>query len=142
MKSAVRFGGSASYVRLDHLAVGFWVQQQSIYSANCSLSVRSRNDVLALNIACGIPVLIGATLFQEGGNEGLAFALDLSKQKQAEAEIRALRDQLYRENLALRDEVDRAQMCVWIAVVTPSSSQYASPYSLRLIPYRFSIADL
>ena len=55
-----------------------------------------------------VPVLIGATLFQEGGNDGVAFALDLSKQKQAEAEIRALKDQLYRENLALRDEVDRA----------------------------------
>ncbi len=57
-----------------------------------------------------VPVLIGATLFQEGGNDGVAFALDLSKQKRAEAEIKALKDQLYRENLALRDEVDRAQM--------------------------------
>lgn len=57
-----------------------------------------------------VPVLIGATLFQEGGNEGVAFALDLSKQKQAEAQVRALKDQLYRENLALRDEVDRALM--------------------------------
>jgi PAS domain S-box-containing protein len=57
-----------------------------------------------------VPVLIGATLFREGGTDGVAFALDLSKQKQAEAEIRALKDQLYRENLALRDEVDRAQM--------------------------------
>jgi len=34
----------------------------------------------------------------------------LSEQKRAEAEIRALKDQLYRENLALRDEVDRASM--------------------------------
>jgi PAS domain S-box-containing protein len=57
-----------------------------------------------------VPVLIGATLFQEGGTDGVAFALDLSKQKEAEAEVRALKDQLYRENLALRDEVDRAQM--------------------------------
>jgi PAS domain S-box-containing protein len=57
-----------------------------------------------------VPVLIGATLFQAGGKDGVAFTLDLSKQKQAEAEIRALKDQLYRENLALRDEVDRAQM--------------------------------
>jgi PAS domain S-box-containing protein len=57
-----------------------------------------------------VPVLIGATLFQEGGNDGVAFALDLSKQKQAEAEIRTLKDQLYRENLALRDEIDRALM--------------------------------
>jgi PAS domain S-box-containing protein len=57
-----------------------------------------------------VPVLIGGALFQEGGNEGVAFVLDLSEQKRAEAEIRALKDQLYKENLALRDEVDRAQM--------------------------------
>jgi PAS domain S-box-containing protein len=57
-----------------------------------------------------IAVLTGGALFDLRGNEGVAFAFDLSKQKQAEAEIRALKDQLYRENLALRDEVDRAQM--------------------------------
>lgn len=57
-----------------------------------------------------IAVLTGAALFELGGSDGVAFAFDLSKQKQAEAEIRALKDQLYRENLALRDEVDRALM--------------------------------
>ncbi len=57
-----------------------------------------------------IAVLIGAALFDLPGKDGVAFALDLSKQKQAEGEIRALKDQLYRENLALRDEVDRALM--------------------------------
>ena len=57
-----------------------------------------------------VPVQIGATLFQAGGNEGVAFVLDLSEQKRAEAEIRALRDQLYKENLALRDEVERTLM--------------------------------
>jgi len=57
-----------------------------------------------------VPVLIGAALFQEGGNEGVAFVLDLREQKRAEAEIRALKDQLFKENLALRDEVDRASM--------------------------------
>src|SRR5580765_1096633 len=57
-----------------------------------------------------IAVLTGGALFDAEGNEGVAFALDLSKQKRAEAEIRALKDQLYRENLALRDEVDRALM--------------------------------
>jgi PAS domain S-box-containing protein len=57
-----------------------------------------------------VPVLIGATLFQEGGNEGVAFVLDLSEQKRAEAEIRALKDQLYKENLALRDEVEQTSM--------------------------------
>jgi PAS domain S-box-containing protein len=57
-----------------------------------------------------VPVLIGATLFQEGGDEGVAFVLDLSEQKSAEAEIRALKDQLYKENLALRDEVEQTSM--------------------------------
>jgi PAS domain S-box-containing protein len=57
-----------------------------------------------------VPVLAGAALFEEGANEGVAFVLDLRKQKRAEAEIKALKDQLYRENLALRDEVDRASM--------------------------------
>jgi transcriptional regulator with GAF, ATPase, and Fis domain len=55
-------------------------------------------------------VLVAAALFEQGGNEGVAFALDLTEQKRAEAEIRALKDQLYKENLALRDEVDRASM--------------------------------
>ena len=54
--------------------------------------------------------MIGATLFHEGGKDGVAFVLDLSKQKRAEAEIRALKDQLYKENLALRDEVERTSM--------------------------------
>jgi PAS domain S-box-containing protein len=57
-----------------------------------------------------VPVLIGATLFQTGGAEGVAFVLDLSEQKRAEAEIRALRDQLYKENLALRNEVEQTLM--------------------------------
>lgn len=57
-----------------------------------------------------IAVLTGGALFDLQGSDGVAFAFDLSQQKQAEAEIRALKDQLYRENLALRDEVDRALM--------------------------------
>jgi PAS domain S-box-containing protein len=57
-----------------------------------------------------VPVLIGSALFDPRGNDGVAFALDLSEQKHDEAEIRALKDQLYRENLSLRDEVDRAFM--------------------------------
>ncbi|MDB4890523.1 MAG: histidine kinase [Gemmatimonadetes bacterium] len=57
-----------------------------------------------------VPVLMGGALFDARGNDGVAFAFDLSEQKHADAEIRALKDQLYRENLALRDEIDRAQM--------------------------------
>jgi PAS domain S-box-containing protein len=57
-----------------------------------------------------VPVLVGAALLEGSGNEGVAFVLDLSEQKRAEAEIKALKDQLYKENLALRDEVDRTSM--------------------------------
>src|SRR5262249_13885632 len=33
-----------------------------------------------------VPVLVGGALFQGGGNEGVAFVLDLTEQKRAEAE--------------------------------------------------------
>jgi len=35
-----------------------------------------------------VPILGGAALFEAGGTEGVAFVLDLSEQKRAEAEIR------------------------------------------------------
>jgi PAS domain S-box-containing protein len=37
-----------------------------------------------------VPVLMGSTLFEESGNEGLAFVLDLSERKHAEASLRAV----------------------------------------------------
>src|SRR5215813_12429609 len=57
-----------------------------------------------------VPILIGGAFFEDCGNEGVAFILDLSEQKRAEAEIRALRDQLFKENLVLRDEIEQASM--------------------------------
>jgi C4-dicarboxylate-specific signal transduction histidine kinase len=38
-----------------------------------------------------LPVLIGGALFKEGGNEGVAFVLDLTERKRAEAEHERLR---------------------------------------------------
>ena len=35
-----------------------------------------------------VPVLIGATLFKEGGDQGLAFVLDLTERKRAEEALR------------------------------------------------------
>jgi transcriptional regulator with GAF, ATPase, and Fis domain len=57
-----------------------------------------------------VPVLLGGTLFEGVGKEGVAFVLDLSEQKRAEAEIKALKDQLYKENIALREEIDKKSM--------------------------------
>jgi PAS domain S-box-containing protein len=41
-----------------------------------------------------VPVLVAGALFEEGGNEGVAFALDLSEQKQQDADRERLRQQL------------------------------------------------
>jgi PAS domain S-box-containing protein len=41
-----------------------------------------------------VPVLVAGALFEEGGSEGVAFAVDLSEQKQQEAERERLRRQL------------------------------------------------
>jgi PAS domain S-box-containing protein len=40
-----------------------------------------------------VPVLVGAALFEEGGNDGVAFALDLSEQKRAEDAFRRVEEQ-------------------------------------------------
>jgi PAS domain S-box-containing protein len=50
-----------------------------------------------------VPVLLGSAMFEGSRSEGVSFVLDLSEQKRAEGEISALKDELYRENLALRD---------------------------------------
>ena len=43
-----------------------------------------------------VPVLVGAAIFEEGGNEGVAFVLDLTERKRAEAEARES-ERRYRE---------------------------------------------
>ena len=47
-------------------------------------------------------------------------AISESEQKRAEAELRALKDQLYKENLVLRDEVDRTSMFEEIVGTSPA----------------------
>ncbi len=67
-----------------------------------------------------VPVLMGGALFEGSRNDGVAFVLDLSERKRAEAEIKSLKDQLYKENLALRDEVVRASMFEEIIGASPA----------------------
>jgi PAS domain S-box-containing protein len=54
-----------------------------------------------------VPVLIGATLFQEGGTDGVAFVLDLSEQKRAEDRLRAVMSERTRLS-AFRAEIAMA----------------------------------
>src|SRR5262249_4427690 len=45
-----------------------------------------------------VPVLVGLALFEESGNEGFAFVLDLTERKQAEEALRELESELTRMN--------------------------------------------
>jgi PAS domain S-box-containing protein len=73
-----------------------------------------------------VPVLTGGALFEARGNDGVAFAFDLSDQKHADTEIRTLKDQLYRENLALRDEINRCFMFEEIVGSSPTLKKACS----------------
>jgi PAS domain S-box-containing protein len=73
-----------------------------------------------------VPVLTGGALFEARGNDGVAFAFDLSDQKDADTEIRTLKDQLYRENLALRDEINRCFMFEEIVGSSPTLKKACS----------------
>jgi PAS domain S-box-containing protein len=73
-----------------------------------------------------VPVLTGGAMFEARGNEGVAFAFDLSEQKHADTEIRTLKDQLYRENLALRDEINRCFMFEEIVGSSPTLKKACS----------------
>jgi transcriptional regulator with GAF, ATPase, and Fis domain len=64
-----------------------------------------------------VHVVAHAVKDDQGGFEFAGAVMDVTEHRQASAqlltafeEIRALKDQLYKENLALRDEVDRASM--------------------------------
>jgi len=115
------FLGMLQYGREDFVADGVnwtdltpaeWRQQdeRAIVDLKATGKVQPYEKEFFRKDGTRVPVLTGGALIDSRGNDGVAFALDLSEQKQAEAEIRTLKDQLYRENLALRDEVDRVLM--------------------------------
>ena len=64
----------------------------------------------------------GLPLRDMGGQIARWYVLltDIEDRKQAETELRALKDQLYKENLVLRDEVDRTSMFEEIVGTSPA----------------------
>ena len=113
---------AAGRVRWTDLTPPEWQERddRAVVDVKATGSVQPYEKEFVRKGGSRVPVLIGAALFQEGGNEGVAFVLDLTEQKRAEAEIRALKDQLYKENLVLRDEVDRTSMFEEIVGTSPA----------------------
>ena len=115
------FLGMLQYGREDFVADGVhwtdltpaeWRQQdeRAIVDLKATGKVQPYEKELFRKDGTRVPVLTGGALIDSRGNDGVAFALDLSEQKRAEAEIRALKDQLYKENLVLREEVVQTSM--------------------------------
>jgi PAS domain S-box-containing protein len=102
----------ANGVRWSDLTPAEWRQQdeRAIVDLKATGRVQPYEKEFFRKDGTRVPVLTGCALIDSGENDGVAFALDLSEQKRAEAEILALKDQLYKENLALRDEVERTSM--------------------------------
>src|SRR2546427_858442 len=73
-----------------------------------------------------VPLLTGGALFEARRHDGPVFALELSDQKDPATEIRTLKDQLYRENLALRDEINRCFMFEEIVGSSPTLKKACS----------------
>ncbi|MGH7766961.1 MAG: sigma 54-interacting transcriptional regulator, partial [Candidatus Binatia bacterium] len=66
-------------------------------------------------------VVITAMRNEEGGLIGFSKVVrDLTDRKRAEEEIKALKDRLYHENLALREEIDRSSMFEEILGTSPA----------------------
>ena len=82
-----------------------------------------------------VPILGGAALFEAGGTEGVGFILDLSEQKRAEAEIRTLKDQLYRENVALTEAQKLSHTGSWAWNVSDRSMVHLSEEWYRVCGY-------
>jgi PAS domain S-box-containing protein len=79
-----------------------------------------------------VPVLVAGALFEEGGSEGVSFALDLSEQKRAEEALR-------RSETYLAQAQKLAHIGSWVWEVTGRSALYLSEEWYRI--YSFDPKD-
>jgi PAS domain S-box-containing protein len=75
-----------------------------------------------------VPVLVAGTLFEEGGSEGVAFALDLSEQKRAEETLR-------KREAYLAESQRLAHTGSWAIDGTTHEAQYWSEEMFRIFAF-------
>jgi PAS domain S-box-containing protein len=87
---------AAARVRWTDLTPAEWRErdERALAEVRATGSVQPYEKELFRKDGSRVPVLVAGALYEEGGSEGVAFALDLSKQKQQEAEQERLRRQL------------------------------------------------
>jgi PAS domain S-box-containing protein len=83
-------------VRWTDLTPAEWREcdERAVTELNGTGTVQPYEKELFRKDGSRVPVLIGGALFQDGGHEGVAFVLDLTERKRAEAEITALNESL------------------------------------------------
>jgi PAS domain S-box-containing protein len=72
--------------------------ERAVTELRSNASVQSFEKEYLRKDGSRVPVLVGLALFEEGGDEGLAFVLDLTERKRAEEALRELESELARMN--------------------------------------------
>jgi PAS domain S-box-containing protein len=79
-----------------------------------------------------VPVLIGAATFEEGGNQGVAFVLDLTERKRAEEALRDSEEALRRSEARLAQAQSLSHTGNWVYNATTKRYLYWSDESYRI----------
>jgi PAS domain S-box-containing protein len=79
-----------------------------------------------------VPVLIGVATFEEGGNQGVAFVLDLTERKRAEEALRDSEEALHRSEAWLAQAQRLSHTGNWVYNATTMRYLYWSDESYRI----------
>jgi transcriptional regulator with PAS, ATPase and Fis domain len=94
--------------------------QEAVEAASQSENLDIEHRVVMPDGSVKIVHALGHSLSGVGGAELVGAVMDITTVKNAFEEIRALRDQLYKENLALREEIDVTRMFEEIVGSSPA----------------------
>jgi PAS domain-containing protein len=79
-----------------------------------------------------VPVLVGAATFEEGGNQGVAFVLDLTERKRAEEALKDSKEALRRSEAWLTQAQRLSRTGSWVYNATTMLYLYWSDESYRI----------